>query len=191
MHLGFSSSSSSPPLVQMKTVTSRITTTSGNSDNSRGRYLKNTRHVNLFSFVVEISFVVLVTRIGLNLFVSKYVCVRLAYRLMLAFINYDDVLSCKWFTKATEIPTNEYTYNRNNFSIYQTSPNTVLLLCCTYLYSNNSLVNNNKSFVYMYLPQKAPTITRICCPINLLKCHHLHLYHVKDKLNKNKNKDHQ
>jgi len=53
MHLG-SSPSSSSSLVQVRTVTRR-TTASGNSDNSRGRYLKNNRHVNCFLLSSDIS----------------------------------------------------------------------------------------------------------------------------------------
>ena len=43
MYLG-TSSSSSPSLVQVRTVTRRITT-NGNSDNNRGRYFKQKKNI--------------------------------------------------------------------------------------------------------------------------------------------------
>ena len=167
MHLGASPSS----LVQVRTVTRRITT-SGNSDNIRGRSSKKRnpvsnryiiRECHLFSpcrrqFSVFFCFLVEVIQIGLNLFVSSYVCLRLACRLMLACSTIDDVLSCKWLTKNKEFQQNK---KKENFSIYQTSLNTVSLPCYIYIsvYTyptryKTRLGHNKKSFLCTTRPRQ-------------------------------------
>ena len=76
MHLG------SPSQVQVRTVTRR-TTSSGNDDNYRGRQSSNSTHIitecHLFCLVVALFFcffVLMITQISLNLFVSEYVYMR-------------------------------------------------------------------------------------------------------------------
>lgn len=74
MHVG------SPPHVQVRTITRRTTSTSGTDDNNRGRQYKNRKYIIIechqFCLVVALFFcffVIVVTQIRLNLFVSAYV----------------------------------------------------------------------------------------------------------------------